>query len=385
MYLNLGNIIKEQRLKRNMTQETLASALGVTSQAVSRWESGSSYPDMELISPIANFFGITIDELFGYHNNRDEVINGIINKIKSFNIKARLDTDWIDECVSILKDGLLEFPKNDLLLIELAEVYSEAGYRKFKEHSYYDKDGFRKHNYFEHNKNNYWKEYIKICENLLDETRNTHIKTRAYSLLVTLNKNIGNFTKSVKYANKMNSIEYSKELMLIKATDHIEQNKYIGNYLLTQAAEMSHQIVKSLMNNLNNHKDDFAIKKIKGAIDLFYLICDDGNFGIYNGELIKLYLYLSRLEYDKGYHDDAFASLDNALKHAKALESLKVGEQKLTAPLVSEVTFTLDKEIKCVKDLPADFPWYQLPPHKEVTDIMKQDPRFIAFVNKTLC
>ena len=385
MYLNLGNIIKEQRLKRNMTQETLASALGVTSQAVSRWESGSSYPDMELISPIANFFGITIDELFGYHNNRDEVINGIINKIKSFNIKARLDTDWIDECVNILKDGLLEFPKNDLLLIELAEVYSEAGYRKFKEHSYYDKDGIRKHNYFEHNKNNYWKESIKICENLLDETRNTHIKTRAYSLLVTLNKNIGNFTKSVKYANKMNSIEYSKELMLIKATDHIEQNKYIGNYLLTQAAEMSHQIVKSLMNNLNNHKDDFAIKKIKGAIDLFYLICDDGNFGIYNGELIKLYLYLSRLEYEKGYQDDAFASLDNALKHAKALESLKVGEHKLTAPLVSEVTFTVDKEIKCVKDLPADFPWYQLPPHKEVTDIMKQDPRFIAFVNKTLC
>ena len=173
--------------------------------------------------------------------------------------------------------------------------------------------------------------------------------------------------------------------MLIKATDHIEQNKYIGNYLLTQAAEMSHQIVKSLMNNLNNHKDDFAIKKIKGTIDLFYLICDDGNFGIYNGELIKLYLYLSRLEYEKGYQDDAFASLDNALKHAKALESLKVGEHKLTAPLVSEVTFTVDKEIKCVKDLPADFPWYQLPPHKEVTDIMKQDPRFIAFVNNTLC
>ena len=64
-------------------------------------------------------------------------------------------------------------------------------------------------------------------------------------------------------------------------------------------------------------------------------------------------------------------------KYNRALGVLYVNNEKFT--------FTVDKEIKCVKDLPADFPWYQLPPHKEVTDIMKQDPRFIAFVNKTLC
>ena len=62
MQLNLGIKIRELRYRDGRTQETLAEALGVTSQAVSRWESGGSYPDMEMIPSIANYFGVTIDE-----------------------------------------------------------------------------------------------------------------------------------------------------------------------------------------------------------------------------------------------------------------------------------------------------------------------------------
>lgn len=58
------------RLKNGQTQETLANAFGITSQAISHWESGESYPGVDIIPIIANYFGITIDELFGYNNNR---------------------------------------------------------------------------------------------------------------------------------------------------------------------------------------------------------------------------------------------------------------------------------------------------------------------------
>ena len=64
MQLDLGTKIRELRRQNGRTQEALADALGVTSQAVSRWESGGSYPDMEIIPSIANYFGISIDELF---------------------------------------------------------------------------------------------------------------------------------------------------------------------------------------------------------------------------------------------------------------------------------------------------------------------------------
>jgi transcriptional regulator with XRE-family HTH domain len=65
MQLNLGSKIRELRVRDGRTQEALAEALGLTSQAVSRWESGGSYPDMEIIPSIANYFGVTIDELLG--------------------------------------------------------------------------------------------------------------------------------------------------------------------------------------------------------------------------------------------------------------------------------------------------------------------------------
>lgn len=66
MQLNLGTKIRELRRRDGCTQDNLAEALGVTAQAVSRWESGGSYPDMEMIPAIANYFHVSIDELFGY-------------------------------------------------------------------------------------------------------------------------------------------------------------------------------------------------------------------------------------------------------------------------------------------------------------------------------
>ena len=68
------------RKSRNLTQEQLAEALGVSRQAVSRWESSGSYPDMEMIPAIANYFHVSIDELFGYHDDREEKIKIILEK-----------------------------------------------------------------------------------------------------------------------------------------------------------------------------------------------------------------------------------------------------------------------------------------------------------------
>ena len=126
MQLELGQKIRELRHRDGRTQEMLADALGVTSQAISRWEANGGYPDMEMIPSIANYFGVSIDELFGYENDRERKIGTIIEKIDSFGIKSRGDDGWVDECVSILREGLAEFPGNEKLLITLAETLSEA-------------------------------------------------------------------------------------------------------------------------------------------------------------------------------------------------------------------------------------------------------------------
>ena len=60
--VKLGEKIRELRKQRGITQEKLAERLGVTFQAVSKWENGATMPDVLLIPAIASFFGVSTDE-----------------------------------------------------------------------------------------------------------------------------------------------------------------------------------------------------------------------------------------------------------------------------------------------------------------------------------
>ena len=120
----------------------------------------------------------------------------------------------------------------------------------------------------------------------------------------------------------MPELKNCREILLSDASDGKEEAKYIGDFLLKTASQFAQQLVYGLITNKHHFESDMPIEKIKGAISLFYLICDDGNMGKYHGDLIELYIYLSRVQWERGYHDDAFESLNESLKHAKALEAL---------------------------------------------------------------
>ena len=62
--MEMGKEIRRLRNDRGLTQEALAAALNVTAQTVSKWECGTSIPDVQLLPEIAVFFGVTIDQLF---------------------------------------------------------------------------------------------------------------------------------------------------------------------------------------------------------------------------------------------------------------------------------------------------------------------------------
>jgi len=62
----IGNKIRMLRKNKGMTQEELAEVLSVSAQAVSKWETHASAPDVDLLPMIARYFGVTMDELFNY-------------------------------------------------------------------------------------------------------------------------------------------------------------------------------------------------------------------------------------------------------------------------------------------------------------------------------
>jgi len=384
MTLKLGEKIRELRKSSGKTQEALANALGITCQAVSRWEQNDAYPDMELIPPIANFFGISIDELFGYECERDKKIDEIVARVEAYHIRSRVDDDWISNCISVLRQGLAEFPRNEKLLITLAETLSEAGWRKYHEWLYYDGEGYMCHRCDKHRDNEYWKEAVKICESLAGTTRDNEIFTRASHILVLLYRNIGEYEKAVSYARRMPSLSDSREILLASAADGKEAAEYIGNALLKIVSEFSELLIHGLMANKGNYETDMPIDKIKGVISMFYLVCGNGNFGEYHGQIIKLYLYLSRVQWERGYRDDAFVSLDNALEHARALEQLlDGGERYFTDPLVSLVKCRSGEPARIAETLPEDWPFWRSPDCSHVEKEIKADPRWVVWAEKT--
>lgn len=63
MVLVLGQRIKEEREKNQLTQDDLANILNVSRQTISKWELGSAYPDTERLIEISDYFHISLDSL----------------------------------------------------------------------------------------------------------------------------------------------------------------------------------------------------------------------------------------------------------------------------------------------------------------------------------
>ncbi|MBR5948809.1 MAG: helix-turn-helix transcriptional regulator [Clostridia bacterium] len=69
--MELSNKIKQLRTQRGIKQEKLAEAMGVSAQAVSKWETGAALPDISLLPELAVYFGVTIDELFSISDDKE--------------------------------------------------------------------------------------------------------------------------------------------------------------------------------------------------------------------------------------------------------------------------------------------------------------------------
>lgn len=80
--MNIGKQIRALRMKKGARQEALAEFLGVSAQAVSKWETEASLPDVTLLPRIAVYFGVTIDELFRLPDEEqmDRIENALFNE-----------------------------------------------------------------------------------------------------------------------------------------------------------------------------------------------------------------------------------------------------------------------------------------------------------------
>lgn len=112
--MTMGEKIKALRKRKGISQEILAQVLGVSCQAVSKWENGNTMPDIGLIPAIAAYFGVSTDELFGYNLLETEK-----NVDAICAAAAPLRVAEPEKAEKILRRGLKQYPGNEKLLTVL--------------------------------------------------------------------------------------------------------------------------------------------------------------------------------------------------------------------------------------------------------------------------
>ncbi len=121
MKINIGENLKRLRLSKDLTQEQLAEVLGVSPQAISRWENNSAYPDITMLPGIAVFYETTIDNIIGMDEIRKtENINKIHN-----DVHILMHENKIDETINMLKEASKLYPNS--FLGDLASTLAVKG------------------------------------------------------------------------------------------------------------------------------------------------------------------------------------------------------------------------------------------------------------------
>ena len=138
MATTMGQIIKKLRKERGFTQEELAERIGVTYQAVSKWENNLGMPDISQIVPLASVFDVSTDVLFGIDRTMEsEEALKIVFAADTVKEYGCLDTYL--KAYDILLDDLKKYPNNLIIMnnclnLGVAFVLPENGWIYAKDH-----------------------------------------------------------------------------------------------------------------------------------------------------------------------------------------------------------------------------------------------------------
>ena len=116
--MHIGNKIKQLRQKAGLTQDQLANLIGISAQAVSKWETGTTMPDITLLPVLSTEFGVTIDELFDL--STEQKLQRIERRM---DLEESFSPETFNEYEEFLKNMEREYSDRFKVLSLLAHLY----------------------------------------------------------------------------------------------------------------------------------------------------------------------------------------------------------------------------------------------------------------------
>ena len=189
MNINLGENLRKLRKEKGNTQEELAKYLNISVQSVSKWECGDGHPDITLLPPIAAYYSVTIDTLFGISEiEKNKRIEEIANRYFEIRINKLPDGTSekmyrIDDGIELIRNALHEFPNNYYFMQLLASDLA------FKANSCDNELKARLQN-----------EAEKLCDNVMKNCTESIIRDSASLILCNIYNDSGRYEKALENA-----------------------------------------------------------------------------------------------------------------------------------------------------------------------------------------
>lgn len=343
---------------------------------------------MNLIPSIANYFGVSIDELFGYTNERTKRIDELVTQIFEMKRQNNGVDNNISECIAFARNALVEFPGNEKLMLALASVLNTAGYVRYGECHLIDEEGYGIYDTEKHKTYEEWREAIPLYEKALEMLPNGALRNRALMELSQLYLNMGDHEKAMALAESAPDMWNSREFLRAYACDGKAYVKAHSETLLETVRACAVFIVNITTADQQHLSAHEKAECIASAIRLFETICPDGNYGCHHGYIASLEMLHSLYLWLDGQKDAAFAALDRARENGmKCIQVCEDGVAHYSAPLVrlaeEKPGCSSEEARQDYRTMAEDWPWWTVPEVEQVKAEIQADSRWAAWVAST--
>ncbi|MCB4302836.1 helix-turn-helix transcriptional regulator [Clostridioides difficile] len=363
MQIKIGKVIQNLRKERNLTQEQLAKFIGVSTPAVSKWESGNSYPDIELLPLLADFFNVSIDKLLNYKIDlSEEEVMKIYKELESGFARIEIDLSTEEpkeefrqdlESVKKLSNMYIEkYPKSYLLKLRICSLYQMYSYKFGKSEL-----------------NDRVKETTNILEDIVRNTDDIPIKETALIILSNAYCMLEDYEKAELYLNMIHksigdtsvnlAMIYLKQNRLEEA-EILLQNKLFSNVFnismdckgIINVYKNQYKELKKKLENRNFNKNaieremEYIKNKLLGyanlSLEIKKMLSEDKGafFSMYMDymELSLIFLFFNMKEEAK----KALYSLKEILEKYPIHESLDVSQMRFFDKVESKNLYTFN-------------------------------------------
>ena len=320
--IKIGEKIRELRKKADVNQERFAEYLGVTAQAVSKWEVEGCYPDIELLPSIANFFNVSIDELMCFDVMKNqEKIDMIIKQAGPERSK-----NWFDgTIIEMLRNAVQEYPNNYDLLYCLAKTLC-----------------FTKKS--EKEKQNNIRESISICTRILSDCADDNLRFRSLQVLARGYKDIGEKEKAVETANRLPLARDSRDMVLPEILDgEAKSNQIVQN--IWMLSDMFEYLIENLANTKYMDNSEKRVELFKKLVSIEEILHENNDYIYETLRLRAVYYWLSEDYLKLKDYDKALDCIEQFAKYSVKYDTL---------PEVSTYTSIIFQGQTCPKNKDLD-------------------------------